>query len=366
MDVVLSPNGQSRFDGASAPSRLFVATATSVAILERASPSASWRLAAKTLEDHHVSTMTLLPDGAGVLAGTHGDGVFWSADGRQWQERNAGLRIRDMYTLAAVKENGATVVYAGTEPASLFKSLDLGQSWTELPAIAEQKNKAWTFPAPPHVAHTKMLAFDPREPRHFFAAIEQGALLETCDAGQSWRELADYSRETDRAYKDLHQIVIAPSRPERMFMTAGCGSYRSEDAGLHWTRMTGEDFRIAYPDHIALSPDEKTLFLSGARVHPGIWRQKHDAGTTIFRSRDSGAHWEQLTHGIPETAPCNIEAMSVAAWPGGYSLFLGDTDGAVHISEDGGDSFTRLAETVSPVSKGNHFVPLQRAAAAAE
>lgn len=363
MEAVLSPNGQSRFDGKETITRLYVATTTGVKILERAAHGAPWKLAASKLQGHHISTMCMLPGQPGIFAGTHGDGVFFSVDGREWEPRSNGLRLQDMYTLAAVKDDGATVIYAGTEPASLFKSRDLGKSWTEYPAISAQKNKAWTFPAPPHVAHTKMLAFDPRNPRHFYAAIEQGALLETTDAGQSWRELADYSRETDRAYKDLHQIVITPSQPDRMFMTAGCGSYRSADGGLHWERMTEEDFRIAYPDCIALSPDEKTLFLTGARVHPGIWRQKHDAGTTIFRSRDAGSHWEQLTKGIPETARCNIEAMSVAGWPGGYGVFLGDTDGSVYLSEDGGDSFSRIAEGIGPVSKGNHWEPLQPQAA---
>lgn len=364
MDVCLSPNGQNRFDGAAPPSRLYVATATCVAILERAAPTVPWRLAATTLEGHHISTMTLLPGGAGVLAGTHGDGIFWSADGSAWEAREHGLRLRNIYSLAAIEENGAIVVYAGTEPASLFKSVDLGKSWQELPAISEQKNKDWTFPAPPHIAHTKMLAFDPRDARHFFAAIEQGALLETRNGGESWKELADYSRPDDRAFKDLHQVLVTPSQPEHMFMTTGCGSYRSEDGGAHWRRMTDESFRLAYPDHITLSPDEKTLFMSGAAGHPGVWRQSHDAGTAVLRSRDSGEHWELLNRGIPETAPCNIEAMSIAGWPGGYSLFLGDTDGAIYLSEDGGDSFQRITDTLSPISKGNHFVPLRRAAAA--
>jgi photosystem II stability/assembly factor-like uncharacterized protein len=365
MEAVLSPNGQSRFDGAAPITKLYVATATGVSILEREAPTAPWRLTSRALEGHHVSTMTMLPGGRpGVFAGTHGDGVFWSADGRSWEPRDQGLRLRDTYSLAAVIENGALVVYAGTEPASLFRSLDLGQSWSEFPAISSQKNKDWTFPAPPHVAHTKMLAFDPRDATHIFAAIEQGALLETRDAGQSWRELADYSRETDRAFKDLHNVLIVPSQPQRMFMTTGCGSYRSEDGGAHWARMTDEGFRLAYPDHIGLSPDEKTLFMSGAAGHPGMWRKSHDAGTAILRSRDNGAHWELLHRGIPETAPCNIEAMSIAAWPGGYGLFVGDTDGTVYLSEDGGDSFTRIAAGIGPVSKGNHFVPLQRAVAA--
>jgi len=365
MEAVLSPNGQSRFDGGAPPTKLIVATRTGIKILEREKLGAPWQLAATALEQHHMSTMTMLPGGRpGVLAGTHGDGIFWSSDGRNWEPRNEGLRIKDIYTLAAVIENGALVVYAGTEPASLFRSTDLGKSWSERPAISEQKNKDWTFPAPPHIAHTKMLAFDPRDPQHIFAAIEQGALLETRDAGMSWRELADYSRPDDRAFKDLHNVVVVPSKPERMFMTTGCGSYRSEDGGQHWVRMTDESFRLAYPDHIGLSPDEKTLFMSGAAAHPGMWRKSHDAGTAVLRSRDDGKHWEHLTRGIPATAPCNIEAMSIAAWPGGYSLFLGDTDGAVYLSEDGGDSFTRIADAIGPISKGNHWEPLQRAAAA--
>ena len=363
MELCLSPNGQSRFEGGQAPTRLFIATATGVTTLERATPAAPWRPVATTLEGRHVSTMTLLPDG-GMLAGTHGDGVFWSAGGQGWEERNRGLRLRDIYTLAAIREEGGVTVYAGTEPASLFKSRDLGLSWDEKPAISEQKNEDWTFPAPPHIAHTKMLAFDPRNSQHFYAAIEQGALLETRDAGESWKELADYSRPEDRAFKDLHQVLIARANPERMFMTTGCGSYRSEDGGAHWQRMTDESFRLAYPDHIALSPDEKTLFMSGAAGHPGTWRQSHNAGTAVLRSRDNGGHWELLSRGIPATAPCNIEAMSLAAWPDGYSLFLGDTDGSVYLSEDGGDSFKRIAQGLGPVSKGNHFVPLKRAAAA--
>jgi hypothetical protein len=56
--------------------------------------------------------------------------------------------------------------------------------------------------------------------------------------------------------------------------------------------------------------------------------------------------------------------MSLAAWPGGYSLFVGDTDGTVYLSENAGDSFERIAEGLGPVSKGRHFVPLKRSAAA--
>lgn len=209
-----------------------------------------------------------------------------------------------------------------------------------------------------------MLAFDPRDPDRFYAAIEQGALLKTGDGGETWCEFDSYSRADDRAYRDVHQIMLVPSRPETIFMTTGVGLYRSDDGGERWERLTGAEFRLAYPDHIVISPDEKTLFMSGAAVDPGVWRKSHNAGSAILRSRDGGRSWELLKRGVPETAPCAIEAMSLAAYPGGFSLFVGNTDGEVYASEDGGDTWSKIANGLGPVSKGNHFVALTETARA--
>ncbi len=49
----------------------------------------------------------------------------------------------------------------------------------------------------------------------------------------------------------------------------------------------------------------------------------------------------------------------MACWPGGYALFVGDTEGTVHMSEDGGESWTRIADEVGCVTKGNHAAALR-------
>jgi len=362
MQACLSPNGQMRFAAEAPPTRLAVATASGVALLERNEPGQEWHVTGRALEGHHVSAMTALPGRPGFFAGTHGDGIYFSPDGgTNWAERDDGVTRRDIYTLAAVNRKGRVVIYAGTEPASLFRSVDDGKSWQELPAVRQVPGtERWTFPVPPHLAHIKMLAFDPRDPDTFFAAIEQGALLKTADGGQTWREFDSYSRADDPAYRDVHQLVLVPSRPETMFMTTGIGLYRSDDGGGSWDRLTGREFRLAYPDHIAVSPDEKTIFMSGAAGDPGVWRKSHDAGSAIMRSRDGGRSWELLGRGVPETARCSIEAMSLVSHPGGFSLFIGNTDGEVYASDDGGETWSRIAVGLGPVSKGDHFVPLQR------
>jgi hypothetical protein len=51
--------------------------------------------------------------------------------------------------------------------------------------------------------------------------------------------------------------------------------------------------------------------------------------------------------------------MSLATYPSGFTLFAGDTDGAVYASEDGAESWVRIAGGLAPVSKGNHYRALQ-------
>ncbi len=252
----------------------------------------------------HATALTTLPGRPGIFVGTHGDGVLFSEDGAHWEERNSGLTIKNVYTIASIAEPGGITLYAGTQPAALFKSRDLGQSWSELPAMRQVPGtEYWTFPEPPHLAHAKMLAFDPRTPRRIYAAIEQGALLKTEDGGETWRELSEYSKPGDGAYRDIHNVMLLPSDPQTVFMVTGVGLYKSLDGGETWERMTGEEFRLAYPDHICLSPDEKTLFMSGARLHPGHWHGKHVADTTIVRSRDHGKSWDTEPKGFAGGAP---------------------------------------------------------------
>jgi photosystem II stability/assembly factor-like uncharacterized protein len=356
MLACLSPNGFNRFSGAEAPTRLLVATENGISVLERRSRDAEWRVTANTLPDSHTTTLTTLPGRPGVIVGTHGDGVFFSADGgATWEQRNNGLAIKDVYSVAAVERKDGLVIYAGTQPAHLFESHDLGASWTELPALRQVPGtEHWTFPAPPRIAHTKMLVFDPRDPLRFYAAIEQGAFLRTDDGGRTFREFDGYSRTDDRAYRDIHQIMVVPSAPDTVYMTTGVGLYKSLNRGETWERLTGAEFRLAYPDHIVLSPDDRTLFMTGAREDPGVWRRTQIAETAIMRSRDGGKSWDELRQGFSVLPRANIEAMTIASYPGGFTLFVGDTDGAVHASEDGGDSWSRITDAIGPVTKGDH------------
>ena len=84
-----------------------------------------------------------------------------------------------------------------------------------------------------------------------------------------------------------------------------------------------------------LSPDEKILFISGAKLHPSFWMGTHVADTPIVRSRDHGRSRDNEPKSFAVAPRAKIEALTMACCPGGYELFVGDMEGRVHMSEDG-------------------------------
>src|SRR5215207_2538017 len=210
MTVCLSPNGVNVYHTDAPPTRLLVATAGGVSALRRDGLGAPWRLVDTALRDLHPSALLVEPDSKTVFAGVHNGGLYASDDdGLTWERRTDGLTIEHVFSIRCVRGASGPAILAGTEPVSLFKSLDLGRTWTELPAIHNVPNMdKWTFPGPPHVAHTKTIAIDPRDPNLMYVGVEQGALLATTDGGASWTEIDAYYTSDDRWYRDIHQVVL--------------------------------------------------------------------------------------------------------------------------------------------------------------
>jgi photosystem II stability/assembly factor-like uncharacterized protein len=342
---------------AASDSRLLVATMRGVAVLDRDRPTDSWALTGVTLRDQHVSALLFEPSRQGVFAATHGNGIFFSADcGETWTAASRGLTLKNVFSLNCSVVDGTVTVLAGTEPVMLFSSSDYGSTWQAHEAIARMPGREkWTFPAPPHVAHLKSIAIHPMQPHVYYACIEQGALLRTTDAGDTWYELATYSRADDRWYRDIHKIVPAYSNARRLLMSSGVGVYRSDDAGTTWTKLTGTDFEIGYPDHLIVSPrDEETIFVSGAATSPNIWRETHAARATVMCSRDGGRHWHLAAEGLPQNGRAAIEAMSIEIGQDRSTLFLGNTEGEIYASDDEASTWKKIASGLAPVSKAMH------------
>lgn len=358
MVACLSPNGPTVYRGSSPPLRLYVGSRNGVNILERRSPAEPWQALNRALAGKHVSALMAASDGGWVAAGSHDGGFYFSPDaGRTWECRVDGLTIDHVFSLAKTDPDEAPTFYAGTQPVSLYRSRDFGRSWQELPALSRMPGKEkWTFPDPRNTSHTKCIAVDRRDPSSLYVAVEQGGLFKSDDAGETWRELDSYYRSSDRWYRDIHRIVQIESKPDRFYMTTGMGLYSSSDSGATWEHLTDPDFRVGYPDHLVVSPfDPHTLFMSGARHDPTEWHASHYANGTVLASGDGGRSWASADRGLPEQRRANIEALSLASYPGGFSLFIGNTDGEVFECKDGTGDWSCIAEGLGAISKLGHF-----------
>ena len=74
---------------------------------------------------------------------------------------------------------------AGVEDAALFRSVDGGRSWTELPGCAKTAPARTGNRVPGTCLHT--ILPDPRDPGRMHVAISAAGVFRTDDAGKSWR-----------------------------------------------------------------------------------------------------------------------------------------------------------------------------------
>ncbi len=361
MIACISPGGLSLSADDADAKRIFVATAAGVWTLQRASANEPWDVAGRALDEHHISSLVHLPERGLTFAGAHSGGLFVSPDdGRTWTQTMNGIapEHHHVFSLAAHRRGDDVVLYAGTEPAALYRSYDLGASWTELPGVRALCTEKWHFPVPPHLPHVKHVAAHPGEPSVLYVCIEQGALLKSTDDGATFFELTSYSSPDDRWYRDAHRIVFRQSDPADLYLTSGEGLYHSTDAGRTWTHLTTRHDRIGYPDAMFIDPDdERTLYIAGSGTSPDAWTPgPHGSGNPgVLRSRDGGRSWDELSNGLPQPVHGNIEAMSLHRSPSNVAFYAGTAVGEVFASSDRGESWERIAADLPPISKVGHY-----------
>ena len=357
----VSPSGQQITRGEGPATRILVGTLNGVATLRRAAPGAPWALTGRSLDDCHVGSLVYEPGSGKLFAGAHEDGGLWVSDdgeGASWRPLTNGLDRPHIYSLAARQRGDHVTLFAGTSPAGLYRSDDLGESWTENSSIFDASDTAkWTFPPPPHISHVKQTVFHPTDPETIYVLVEQGAFLKSTNDGRTWTELASYSAPGDEVYRDVHRLVIKPDEPNVFYLVTGVGIYRSADGGETYDHLMRRGDRIGYPDFAFLDPDDdRTLYMGGARTSPGTWRKSRMAGACVMRSTDEGKSWTELNNGLPDPIAASIEAMSQHLWDGGMMLVAGTATGEVFVTEDSGASWDLVPDLVRPVAKDHHYL----------
>src|SRR5450755_2549490 len=248
----------------------------------------------------------------------------------------------------------AETVYAGVEDAALFRSIDGGTTWQELPGLrGHGSGSRWQPGAGGMCLHTILL--DPSDPARIFVAISAAGAFRSDDAGQSWRPITKGLRseimpdQTAEVGHCVHRIAMHRSRPNVLFMQKHWDVMRSDDAGDSWHEVSGNlptDFGFAIDVH---AHEPETIYV--VPITSDSLHYPREGKLRVYRSRTGGDDWEALTRGLPQSN-CYVnvlrDAMAVDSLDS-CGVYFGTTGGQVYVSADAGDNWAPIVRDLPAV-----------------
>jgi photosystem II stability/assembly factor-like uncharacterized protein len=245
-------------------------------------------------------------------------------------------------------------VYAGVEDAALFRSVDGGATWQELPALRQHSTApAWAPGAGGMCLHTIVL--DSSHPGRIFVAISAAGAFRSDDYGQTWKPInqglrsAQIPNPTAEVGHCVHRIAMHKSRPGVLFMQKHWDVMRSDDAGDSWREVSGNlptDFGFPIDVH---AHEPETIYV--VPIKSDSEHYPPDGKLRVYRSRSGGEEWEALTRGLPQQ-DCYVnvlrDAMAVDSLDS-CGVYFGTTGGQVYCSPDAGDNWMPIASHLPPV-----------------
>ncbi len=285
-----------------------------------------------------------------------GPAVWKSTDfGATWTHSSEGLAyaageepIKAGWSLAVA--NGS--LYAGVQPAGLFRSDDGGENWAQISGLRDHPTRPqWQPGGAGLILHS--LVIDPDDHDRMWVGISAAGVFHSADGGKTWEPRnkgtrSDFMPEGQR-YPEfgqcVHNVVLAPGTSDRLYQQNHCGMYRSDDAGKSWQSIeAGLPSSFGFP--AAAHPrDPDTVYLLPLN---GDIRGRYvpDGKAAVYRSRDRGDTWQAMRNGLPqENAFFGVLRQAMATDrldPAG--IYFGTSSGTLFASADEGDSWSPIAE----------------------
>lgn len=284
-----------------------------------------------------------------VIAGTEsGTVVSWSGSG---EARLLAKDLGEAVTALALARSGRLL--AGCLPAAAWRAKNLGESWTEFRSLSASPDASgWCGSATGEAdgggsglpASVSSVGAHFKDAKTLYVGIHIGGLYRSRDGGKSWFNLGIPSA-------DIQSIQLSAARPERVFITTGgrepvgCGAFCSDDEGISWRAM-GEANRRQYTMGLAAHPTEPDrVIMSATGGPPATW--KSHAHCDVYLSTDAGRRFRTVVKDLKgavrrRALVINPRVPSEAAF--------GTTTGELWYSNDGGESFDRVAEGLADLA----------------
>jgi photosystem II stability/assembly factor-like uncharacterized protein len=312
--------------------------------------------------DHHA--LTFFPDDPETLLNGNDGGVALSTDGGFTWTRAGDLPNTQFYEIAfdpsrperlygGTQDNGTVrtltgaaddwtrilggdgfyvvidpedpnTIYAETQWGDLRRSQTFTPSFVSVTTGIDPNEKAnWDTP----------LVIDPNDPAVLYTGTNR--VYRTTDRAASWTAVSgNLTKGTYPLLGTISTIAVAPSDSDVLYAGTDDGNvWVSDDYGATWRDVTGT-LPTRWVTRIAVHPDDaRTAYVSFSGLK---WKS---AQPHVFRTRDLGATWEDVSAGLPD-APVNALVVD-PAFP--EVIYVG-TDVGAYVSPDEGRSWQALMD----------------------
>jgi hypothetical protein len=252
------------------------------------------------------------------------------------------------------------VMWAGIEPAALFRSDDKGETWTEVASLTDHRTRdQWSPGGGGLMVHS--IAVDPADPKKVTVGISAAGVFETTDGGKTWSTRNEGigapmspEKRPEVGYC-VHHLVGHPTVPGVRFQQNHFGVLWLDDGAKKWEETSKglPDESIQFGKHAygfaaAIHPrDPETAYVIPLA---GKDRLAPEEGIAVYGTKDRGKSWKRLAKGLPKGARAEVMREGMATDrldPAG--LYFGTAGGEVWGSADEGRSWERIAAYLPPV-----------------
>ncbi len=266
----------------------------------------------------------------------------------------AGASVDHIWQVVPGGADEPGVVYAGVEPAALFRSTDDGASFSLVEGLWDHPHRPQWQPGGGGLClHTILRHQD--DPRRLLVAISAAGVYRSDDGGDTWRASNTGIHEVDQPDvfpefgQCVHKVAVDAEKADRLYMQFHGGLFRSDDFGDKWESVdNGVPSNFGFP--IVAHPRRRDTAYVIPMDSP---MQRWTAGgrCRVYRTQDAGGSWRPLAKGLPERG-AYLSILRDGFCTDGMDpagLYFGTRSGDLYGSANEGESWKRLATNLPPI-----------------